>query len=524
MIIDKGNLKYPVGIQSFSEIREGNYVYVDKTPFVHKLIQQGKYYFLSRPRRFGKSLLLSTIEAYFKGRRDLFKGLAIDSLTEVWDEYPILHLDLNNREYSEYESLIKELSYNLEQWEALYGIPDNNRDVEERFANVIKKAFEKTGKKVVILVDEYDKPMLNAIDNEPLANRFRETLKAFYSNLKTMDPYIKIAVLTGVSRFTKVSIFSDLNNLRDISFEPRFAAICGITDEEIDIYFKQGIENLSASNGKTYHDVRGELKKLYDGYHFSENLIDVYNPFSLVNVFASQRYSNYWIASGTPTYVARLMKKYNKPLKNIERYKIMAAKLATEGILSKELIPTLYQSGYLTIKDYDERFKQYTLGYPNEEVEEGFIYFLLPLYLGSSAEDSEFNVSEFVEDVQNGKPQEFMRRIGSMLRGIPHLGKEDPHEHTFQNAIYLIFKMVGFFTAVEDHTSDGRIDLVLTTSNYVYVFEFKVDKTAELALQQIHEKEYWKKYEASGKQIFLIGANFNTAKKALDDFIIELVN
>ena len=518
-------LRYPVGIQSFSEIRKGGYVYIDKTRFVHKLIRQGKYYFLSRPRRFGKSLLLSTIEAYFQGRRDLFKGLALDSLTDEWGEHPILHLDLNVDKYDDEKSLEIILDLQLRSWENLYDV----KTVEEaplsyRFGQVIKKAQTVTGKSVVILVDEYDKPMLNAIDNDSLANSFRETLKALYSNLKTMDPYIKIAVLTGVSRFSKVSIFSDLNNLRDISFEPQYADICGITDEEIDLYFKSGIESLAELYGKTYDNVRSELKKLYDGYHFSENLLDIYNPFSMVNVFASQRYSNYWIASGTPTYVAKLLRKYRKPLKDIESYKIMAAKLATEGILSKDLIPTLYQSGYLTIKSYDERFKQYTLGYPNSEVEEGFIYFLMPLYLGAVSGDSEFNVAEFVEDVQNGNPQGFMQRIGSMLRGVPHLGKEDSHEHTFQNAVYLIFKMIGFYTNVEDHTSDGRIDLVLTTNNYVYIFEFKSDKSAGEAMKQIHDKEYWRKYEASGKTIYLIAANFNTTKKAIDDLLIETIS
>lgn len=514
-------MRYPVGIQSFSEIREGEYVYVDKTSYVYKLREEGKYYFLSRPRRFGKSLMLSTIEAYYSGRRDLFKGLALDSLTEDWEPHPILHLDLNNREYSQYESLIKELSASLEKWEALYGDEKRDRDVEERFAYVIEQAHLKTGKKVVILIDEYDKPMLNAIDNEPLADRFRNTLKAFYSNLKTMDPHIEFAMLTGVARFSKVSIFSDLNNLRDISFEPKFAGICGITTDELEQYLSDGIQSLAESNGKTAEEISRMLKQRYDGYHFSKNLLDVYNPFSLVNVFASDVFSNYWFNSGTPSYVVKLLRNRQWRLKDIERYKIDASKLGNEGILSKEAVPTLYQSGYLTIKGYDEIFDEYVLGYPNGEVEASFIKFLLPIFLGENNTDSEFDIKEFVMDVRGGNPQSFMTRLDSLLRGVPHIGSSEPHEVYFQNAIYLVFKMVGFYTRMEDHTSNGRIDLTVETDDFVYIFEFKINKSAAEAMAQIKEKAYWKKFQASGKPIYLIAANFSPVERALNDILIE---
>lgn len=514
-------LKYPVGIQSFPEIRRDDFIYVDKTKYIYSLVSEGKYYFLSRPRRFGKSLLLSTIEAFFSGKRELFKGLAIDSLVDEWQEYPVLHLDLNNREYSEYESLIKGLSANLEKWEALYGDEKRDRDVEERFAYIIENAHKKTGRQVVILVDEYDKPMLNAINDQRLADRFRNTLKAFYSNLKSMDEHIKFAMLSGVARFSKISIFSDLNNLRDISFEPKFSAICGITTEEIEEYFGEGVNCVAEKLVMTPEDVRKELKCRYDGYHFSKELLDIYNPFSLVNVFAKNDFGNYWAESGTPSYLVKLLRNNNYRLQELEHCDIDSEILQAGDILCKQVIPTLYQSGYLTIKQYDAFFSYYELGYPNKEVEDSFIKFLRPIFLGESSRSSEFDNRKFARDVLEGNPSEFMKRLDSLLRTIPHVGQQEPTENFFQNTIYIIFKMLGIYTRMEDHTSDGRIDLSVETDKFVYIFEFKRDSSPEEAMNQILEKQYWKKFNASGKKIYLIAANFNSAERAISDFLIR---
>lgn len=516
-------MRYPVGIQSFSEIREGGYVYADKTALIHQLIREGKYYFLSRPRRFGKSLLLSTIEAYYQGRRELFKGLALDSLTNDWEPHPTLHLDLNNRNYSEHAALIKHLSAFLDKYERAYGCEKHGDDVEERFARLIEDVHVITGKKAVVLIDEYDKPMLTAIDNPELADQFRATLKAFYSNLKSMDSHIEFAMLTGVARFSKVSIFSDLNNLRDISFSPKFSGICGITSDELDRYFTSGIKCLANAIGKSYAETKDVLKRNYDGYHFTESLVDVYNPFSLVNVFADEKFDNYWFNSGTPTYVAKLMQNGEWMLRDIEGFRIDASKLGNEGIMSREAIPTLYQTGYLTIKDYDPDFRVFTLDYPNREVEESFIEFLLPMYLGKPKPGSEFDTRSFVMDVRNGNPDAFMTRLDSLLRTVPHIGSTEPKEIFFQNAIYLVFKMVGFHTRMEDHTSNGRIDLTVETADYAYVFEFKVGRPATEAMSQIKEKGYWKKFCASGKRIFLVGASFTPSERALTDILIESV-
>lgn len=515
-------MRYPVGIQTFSEIIEGGYVYADKTPFIHRLCREGKYYFLSRPRRFGKSLLLSTIEAYYSGRRDLFRGLALDSLTDDWDPHPVLHLDLNTDKYEHPDSLDILLSLQLREWEMKYGVEtDDTAPLSYRFGALIRHVNLHTGKKVVILVDEYDKPMLSAIDNEPLADRFRATLKAFYGNLKSMDKFIEFAMLTGVARFSKVSIFSDLNNLRDISFEHKFSAICGLTDAEIDRYFAPGIRAVAAQTSQPYDSIRAQLRRRYDGYHFAEDLTDIYNPFSIVNFFASEKFDNYWFNSGTPSYVVRLLKSRLWILREVEAYHIDADSLRSGSIMSKEAIPTLYQAGYLTIKQYDPTFDQYTLGYPNAEVEESFIKFLRPLFLGDASRDSEFDNRLFVKDVLRGDPDAFMTRLDSLLRCVPHIGPHDPHEVFFQNAIYLIFKMVGFHTRMEDHTSNGRIDLSVETDRYVYIFEFKVNRPAPEAMDQIIRKQYWKKFDASGKKIFLIAASFDTSTRALSDLIIS---
>ncbi len=516
-------IKYPVGVQSFKEIREGGYTYVDKTAFVYELMQ-GKYYFLSRPRRFGKSLLLSTIEAYYLGRRDLFKGLALDSLTDDWEPHPVLHLDLNNSTFSSAQDLEILFDYHLNSWENTYGIEsisDKSKTTSSlRFANIIKTAYEKTGKKVVILVDEYDKPLLNTIHRPELADIYRSQLKAFYANLKTMDPYIEMAMLTGVARFSKVSIFSDLNNLRDISFEQKFSAICGITSEEVDQYFKAGIETLALSIKKTYQEAREILKYNYDGYHFCKNCPDIYNPFSLVSAFAKADISDFWFDSGTPTYLVRLLENDFLDFREISPSYIDRSELESAGLLSENPLPAFYQTGYLTIKDYDRDLDRYTLDYPNKEVKQGFLKFLMKKYIPITSSARGFAVTDFVVAVRDGEPQTFMRKMESLVASVPYSEKGASESH-FQNVIYLLFTLMGYFCQTEVRTSDGRIDLRVETDRYIYIFEFKIDSTSEAAMEQIREKKYWLSEAESGKQIYLIAANFNTDTARLTPPIIE---
>ena len=513
------NIKYPVGIQSFAEIREGGYTYVDKTAIIYQL-KKGKFYFLSRPRRFGKSLLLSTLEAYYLGRRDLFKGLALDSLTEDWEPHPVFHLDLNNREYKDETSLLQEFNANLEQWEFIYGDEKKDRAPEERFAYLIRRAFEQTGKKVVILIDEYDKPLLNTIDRPELADVYRSQLKAFYSNLKTMDACIEMAMLTGVARFSKVSIFSDLNNLRDISFVNEFSAICGITSDELDKYFKEGIAAIASQLQISYEEARLQLRRNYDGYHFAPKSPDIYNPFSLVYCFANNSIGSYWFESGTPSFLLKVIRREEWKLGNLAPSEITATALESAGIMSSNPIPLLYQTGYLTIKEFDPMFRTYTLDYPNEEVKQGFMEFLVPYYIHPESRPSVFSIKQFVLEVMRGDAEGFMKRLESLIAGVPYSEKGSAEAH-FQNAIYILFQLMGYYTRMEERTSDGRIDLKVETDRYIYIFEFKIDSTSRAAIEQIEEKRYWLPDAVSDKEIILIGANFDTATRRLDTPIIR---
>ncbi len=370
-------MKYPIGIQGFEKIRQEGYVYVDKTEYVYRMATEGNYYFLSRPRRFGKSLMISTLEAYFKGQKELFEGLAIAKLEKDWKSYPVLHLDLNSRKYDTKEALYEELNRHLEMWEKEYGDEFCGRATEERFLQVIKKVYEKTGMRVVILVDEYDKPMLQAIGNEKLQEEFRSTLKAFYSVLKTCDPYIQFAFLTGVTKFGKVSVFSDLNNLQDISMLPQFVGICGITEDELRHYFDCSIEDVALANGMTKDECYTKMKEMYDGYHFRQNTFGIYNPFSVLNTFQHQVFDAYWFETGTPTFLVELLKKHKYSLERIEQVQTTADVLNSIDSMSDNPIPVIYQAGYLTITGYDNRFKLYKLGFPNKEVEEGFMQYLI---------------------------------------------------------------------------------------------------------------------------------------------------
>ena len=373
-------MKYPIGIQSFEKIRTGGFLYMDKTALLYDLVKQGSYYFLSRPRRFGKSLLISTLEAYFLGKRELFKGLAIDGLEQEWNVYPVLHLDLNARDYSLKGALHAELNKHLEIWEAEYGGGYTDRAPEERFQHVISNAYKKTGQKVVILVDEYDKPLLQTFGNKELQDSYRATLKAFYGVEKSMDQYIQFAFFTGVTKFSKVSVFSDLNNLADITMDHRYVEICGITEREIRDNLDKEVGLLAESNQMTKEDCYAKLKQTYDGYHFEHDTAGIYNPFSLLRTFDSGAFKDYWFETGTPTLLAEVLKKSGYHLDDLTREEVTADLLGSIDSIDSNPLPLIYQSGYLTIKGYDPEFTTYRLGFPNQEVERGFTRFLIPYY------------------------------------------------------------------------------------------------------------------------------------------------
>ena len=513
------NRIYPIGIQNFEKIRKDGYVYVDKTALIYQLVKSGSYYFLSRPRRFGKSLLISTLQAYFEGKKELFKGLAMEILEKEWVKRPILHLDLNIEKYDTRESLDNILEKTLAGWESLYGANPSERSFSLRFAGIIQRACEQTGHRVAILVDEYDKPMLQAIGDEELQKYYRNTLKPFYGVLKTMDGCIKLGFLTGETKFGEISVFSDLNNLMDLSMDRRYIALCGITEEELYGNFEEDIHRLAAAQGMTNEETCMELKECYDGYHFTHNVPGIYNPFSLLNTFSKLEFGNYWFETGTPTYLVELLKRNHYDLERMANEETDADVL--NSIYGDESpIPVIYQSGYLTIKDYDHRFGIYRLGFPNREVEEGFIKFLLPFYTRMNKVEAPFEIQKFVNEIETGQPDAFFQRLGSFFADTPYELARDLEVH-YQNVLFIVFKLVGFYVQVEYHTSEGRVDLVLQTDKFIYVMEFKLDGTAEEALRQINEKHYARPFEADSRKLFKIGVNFSKETRNIEKWLVE---
>jgi len=513
-------MKYPIGIQDFDKIINEGYTYVDKTELIYKLVHEGSYYFLSRPRRFGKSLLMSTLDAYFSGKRELFKNLAIEKLEEDWTAYPVLHLDLNTGKYNSKDSLTHALDDFLSRLEANYGTFHSEKTLELRFMGIIERIYHKTGKPVVILVDEYDKPLLQSINNKELQEDFRATLKAFYSVLKTQDRYIRFALLTGVTKFGKVSVFSDLNNLIDISMDEGYDTLCGITEEEMHRYFEESIQKLAERYKISYEETCARLKKRYDGYHFVEYGTGVYNPFSLLSTFRASKFGSYWFETGTPTFLVQLLQRENFYLPDLTQQQVSADMLNCIDTMDRNPIPVIYQSGYLTIKDYDEEFKVYTLGFPNEEVEEGFANYLLPYYAHTGSEGAPMYVRNFVLALRNGRPEQFMKRMQVLFADTDYkiVGNAELY---FQNAFYIVTKLLGFYTEVERTISDGRIDMIVKTKDYIYIFEFKYDQSADIALQQIENKGYAQPFVTDGRKIVKIGVNFSREHRCIDEWKIK---
>ena len=517
---------YPIGIQNFESLRKDAYLYIDKTALIYQLATTGRYYFLSRPRRFGKSLLLSTLEAYFQGKKELFEGLAIEKLEKEWTEHPILHLDLNIARYASTSDLEDILNRNLVAWEKLYGADPAERSLPLRFAGIIDRAYHKTGQRAVILIDEYDKPLLQALHDEELQNQLRNMLKPFYGVLKTMDRAIRFALLTGVTKFGKVSVFSDLNNLMDISMDNRYVKICGITGEEILIYLRDELQTLADIQGMSNEETLKKLKEWYDGYHFTAKSEGIYNPFSLLNTFAKMEFGDYWFETGTPSYLVELLKHTHYDLYEMANTETDADTLNSFDSASNNPIPVIYQSGYLTIKDYDPEFKIYRLGFPNREVEEGFIKYLLPFYTSVSAPKTPFEIGQFVREVRSGNYDAFFRRLQSFFADTPYevIAGQKPERDTelhYQNVLFIVFRLVGLYTKVEYHTSNGRIDLVLQTDRYIYIMEFKLNGTAEEALRQIDEKQYALPFANDERKLFKIGVNFSSETRNIERWMVE---
>ena len=513
--------KLPIGIQSFEDLRNKGFKYVDKTNHVFKLVTEGKYYFLSRPRRFGKSLFLNTLESYFLGKKELFEGLTIAELEHDWTEYPVLHLDLNTQQYGTERALHNKLDRELTVWESVYGKADEEREFGMRFEGVIKRAYEKTGRQVVILVDEYDKPLLQAIGNTELQEAYRATLKGFYGALKSMDGCIRFAFLTGVTKFGKVSVFSDLNNLRDLSMLQQYHDICGITEEELRTNFVEEVAELASAQNMTVDETYAALRENYDGYHFCEDdLPGIYNPFSLLNAFANKKIDYYWFETGTPTYLVELLKQHDYVLPDLENEEPDADTLNSVDIASSNPIPVIYQSGYLTIKGYDPDFELYHLGFPNREVKQGFLKYLMPYYANTIQGKSGFEISRFVRSLREGDIEGFMERLQSFLSACPY-ELEPQQERHFQSVMFILTALCGYHVEIESHTNKGRMDMTVKTKDYIYIFEFKFNKSAEEALAQINEKGYAERFMSDGRQIVKVGVNFSTACRNIDWWVVE---
>lgn len=507
--------KFPIGVQSFKSLRENNYLYVDKTALVYELANSGKPYFLSRPRRFGKSLLISTLEAYFKGQKELFKGLAIEELEEDWITYPVLHMDLNAEKFDSPEQLDALINDTLCSWETLYGTRPSETTLSLRFKGVIRRAAEQTGRPVVVLIDEYDKPLLQSLNNHALHNAYKETLKAFYGVLKSADQYLKFYLLTGVTKFSQVSVFSDLNQLNDISMDRHYNEICGLTWQEIADNFEPELLELGENNDLTPQETRETMTRLYDGYHFMYGQEGIFNPFSVLNVLSKGTFDNYWFKTGTPTFLVELLKKTDYDLRNIDGVQMDVDGFANYRADVQRPIPVIYQSGYLTIKDYDKRFRLYTLGFPNEEVKYGFLEFIVPFYTAIPSTESPFYIGKFVRELEAGDVEAFMERLRAFFADIPY-ELNDKTERHYQAVFYLVFTLMGQFTQTEVRSARGRADAVVKTHDYIYIFEFKLDGTVEEALRQIDEKGYLIPYNADGRQIIKVGANFSAEERNLE--------
>ena len=512
-------MKYPIGIQQFEKLREDEWVYVDKTRQIYELVQGGSCYFLSRPRRFGKSLLLSTLEAYFQGKKHLFEGLAIENLEKEWTVHPVLHLDLNAKPFTKFQDLYDLLNAQLYLYEQEYESVAIDTSIEGRFRALIRAAKLKTGRNVVVLVDEYDKPMLQAIGNEELQTEFRNALKAFYGVLKSADGDLRFAMLTGVTRFSKVSVFSDLNNLEDISMMPQYHDICGISEKELHATFDAEVGKLAQANGQTKEEAYLELKRRYDGYHFCANTPGMYNPFSVLLTLKNANYGSYWFSTGTPTYLVELMKEVDLNPSELSGYEAATSELESVQARVDNPIAVLYQSGYLTIKSCDKRFGTYRLDYPNEEVKEGFVNFLLPYYSYSKSAKHTTIISQFVMSLEKGDADRFMQLMQSLMADIPYELIRDLENH-YQNVMYIITKLMGLYIQAEYRTSRGRIDLLIGTDKYVYIIELKLDGSAEEALAQINAKDYALPFSVDGREVVKIGANVTSETRNLERWVM----
>ena len=514
---------YPVGIQTFERIRKENMLYIDKTEYVYRMTHSGGcYFFLSRPRRFGKSLLVSTFESYFSGKKELFEGLAIEKLEQEWMEYPVLHFDMSGGKHMEKEQLEDYLSNRLETEERKWGITHSKRGANDRLTELITTAYEISGKQVVVLIDEYDAPMLDVAHDKETLDVLRNLMRNFFSPLKMCEPMLRFVFLTGITKFSQVSIFSELNNIKNISLDDEYAGVCGITKEELLTQMSEDIDVLAEALEMTREETIAKLKENYDGYHFSPASPDVFNPYSLLNCFDDKNFGAYWFSSGTPTYLINMLRKFKVLPAKIGRSlaRSSAFDAPTENL--KTITPLLYQSGYITIKGYDKMSQLFTLDLPNKEIKVGLFESLLPYYLeGMYAEEGDVAIAQMSVLIRQGDMDGALRLFQEFLGTVPYCNNTNYEGH-YQQVLFIIFTLLTHFVVdVEVHTPNGRVDVVMETEDTLYLIELKLNKSAQSAMQQINLKQYDQRFARCGKPIVKVGVNFDAKKGNIEDWIIE---
>ena len=513
--------RYPIGIQTFSELVNKHYLYIDKTEYVYRMAHgNSKYLFLSRPRRFGKSLLTSTLHAYFEGRKELFKGLAIEQLETEWTPYPVLHFDMSLGKHMDRKQLENFLLYQLSGQEKQFGISTDIVDSNIRLANLIQRAYEQTGRQVVVLIDEYDAPLLDVMHEEKDLPVLRNVMRNFYSPLKGCDPYLRFVFLTGITKFSQLSIFSELNNIENISMDEAYAAICGITQEEMETQMSIDVDLLASGLKLTREETLQQLKDNYDGYHFTWPSPDIYNPFSLLTAFSKKRLDSYWFGSGTPTYLIEMLRKYHVSPQEIGGRETMVEDFDAPTERMTDITPLLYQSGYITIKDCDEITGQYLLDLPNKEVRIGLLKSLLPLYLPHRSIEGKNMVANMYRALRVGNMDMALQHLQQFLATVPY-AENTNYEGHYQQLLYVIFSLLGMYVDVEVRTPHGQVDMVLRTADTLYLVELKLDQTAEAAMQQIDLKNYPERFALCGLPIVKVGINFDREKRTISDWKIE---
>ena len=521
--------KYPIGIQTFSEIIRGGYVYVDKTDMVWQMANYAKYVFLSRPRRFGKSLLTSTLESYFRGERELFEGLKIMPLETEWKQYPVIYLDLSGAKHMPPQGVSDELGLILDRYEKIYDANPKETTPGMRLSGLIDRAFEQTGCQVAVIIDEYDAPLLDVLHEEEQLKQMREVMQEFYQRLKKQEPKIKFCFITGITKFSQLSIFSTINNLMNVTMDPRFSAICGITEDELLTVMADDIQELALAYGESFEQMHERLKLRYDGYHFSENSPEVYTPFSLLKAFASRKLDNYWFESGTPTFLIRQMQHFHTDIMSLDRMEVSSSAFDQPTENMDDALPLLYQSGYLTIKDYDPEVEAYTLSIPNQEVRVGYTQGLLPAYVGLKGSDVQMGfAAKFWRALKKGDADLAMREMQAYMAGIPYvegfkkkLAEAAAAEGFYEYTMYLIFSMLNVYVRTQVKCAGGKVDMVVWMPYAVYVFEMKVNGTPQQALAQIDDKGYAIPYQTDGRKVVKVGVRFNAETRVPEEWVIS---